>query len=87
MSTRNCKYCGFECENPMTYCLCLCPYCGNNKKTCQCYQNSTSRQRRPLQKEIPNRKLLIYFEPLIENHIGKEWWRLEKWQIGRSKYP
>lgn len=87
MSTLTCRNCGFECKNPMTYCLCLCPYCGKSDRNCRCNQNLMS-SRKNLPQKFSNRTSLMQFkDSLIENHIDKGWWRLEKWQVGRSKFP
>ena len=88
MVKSNCKYCGFDCKNPMIYCLCLCPYCGVNGKNCSCDENFPSRRKASSRENLFNSKSHIPSkEFLIENHLGNNWWRLEKWQIGRSKYP
>lgn len=87
MIQSNCRHCGFDCKNPMIYCLCLCPYCGINGENCRCDEKFSSRRKTSTNKRSFNSESLMKSrEYLIENHLGKSWWRLEKWQIGRSKY-
>ena len=82
-----CKDFGLDCNNPAAYCLCLCPYCGKNNKKCRCNQNFTSKPKPQLPKKISKHNSIIRVkDSLIENHIGIGWWRLEKWQIGKSKF-
>ena len=87
MRMLTCKDFGLECENPMMYCLCLCPYCGENKKNCRCNQNFKSKQKNFFREKILNTDSMDKIKNTsMENHIDKSWWRLEKWQIGRSKF-
>lgn len=87
MIESNCRHCGFDCKSPMIYCLCLCPYCGVNGENCRCDENFSSRRNISTNKKSFNSESLMKSrEHLSENHLGNSWWRLEKWQIGRSKY-
>ena len=80
MVKSNCKYCGFDCKNPMIYCLCLCPYCGVNGKNCRCDKDFTPRRSISSRKKFFDSSPLIKSRDfLIENHLSKSWWRLEKW--------
>ena len=82
----NCKDCGFECNNPVMFCLCLCPYCGMNEKKCRCNQSLTYQERWFPRKNANSIQIDRIMESSIEHHICESWWRLEKWYIGRSKF-
>lgn len=75
------------CKNPIMYCLCVCPYCGDDEKTCGCGWNYVDKTITSFPKKSSElNSLVLSKKSLLENHIGKSWWRLEKWQIGRSRY-
>ena len=86
-SIMDCKDCGFECNNSAMFCLCMCPYCGMNEKNCICTQSFTYEENLFPRKNICDNPIDIVRESSIERHICKSWWRLEKWHIGRSKFP
>jgi len=78
-----------ECKGSVEYCFCSCPYCGNIMEHCSCnLENSkgTDRILPPLHysKLVPWNKSK---KPSPLNLKDDDWWRLEKWQIGRRKFP
>ena len=86
MAKNNFLYCVI-CKNPIMYCFCICPYCGDDDKICRCNQNYVDRKTITFSKKPSNfNSLMQSKKALLENHIGESWWRLEKWQIGRSKF-
>ena len=75
------------CKNPIMYCFCMCPYCGGDDKTCKCDCDYMDKKTPTFPKKSNNLNSLIPSKKsLFENHIGASWWRLEKWQIGRSRF-
>ena len=87
MSMLNCRDYGFECNDPVMYCLCLCPYCGENDKNCKCSQKLASKETASSGRKTPsNNPRDKITNPSKEYHIGESWWRLEKWQIGRCNF-
>lgn len=78
-----------ECRNLIECCFCACPYCGEMMKNCHCDNEiSTDSSATSF---IPHRLkpslLKQSKKPLLINVGDDDWWRLEKWQIGRSKFP
>ncbi len=78
------KICG-KCKNYVTYCFCYCPYCGEIKlKNCNCnlkiskdYKQILSNNQECVDKS---------FKDELFRDYHKDWWRLEKWQIGRKNF-
>ena len=85
MSMLNC----IECKGSIEYCFCSCPYCGNIMENCCCNLNS----KRDNDKSLPIKlysKHGLSKQPktsILMSTKDDDWWRLEKWQIGRSKFP
>ena len=87
MNLWDCRDCGFECNSPEMYCLCLCPYCGKKNKNCRCNQNFKAKRKNFFQAKIRNDGSMNKINnSSAKNHIIEGWWRLEKWQVGRSKF-
>ena len=78
-----------ECKNSIEYCFCSCAYCGKMKENCCCNLVNT----RNSDKTVPIKhhskyNLLKQSKTFnLTNSKDDEWWRLEKWQIGRCKFP
>ncbi|MDH3313967.1 MAG: hypothetical protein OEM28_12620 [Nitrosopumilus sp.] len=78
-----------ECKGYIEYCFCSCPYCGNITENCRCNLENL----RGIDKILPasyyskhgllNKSKKSY----VVNIKDDDWWRLEKWQIGRKKIP
>ncbi len=85
MSMLNC----IECKGSIEYCFCSCPYCGETIENCCCNQESSRDSDKILPtKHYSKRSLLKQSKkPNFVNTKNDDWWRLEKWQIGRSRFP
>lgn len=78
-----------ECKGSIEYCYCYCPYCGSMTEHCRCnLENSKGSDK--ILSALRNSKL----DPLnkskklsLANTHDDDWWRLEKWQIGRRNFP
>ena len=73
-----------ECKCSIEYCLCSCPYCGEQKNTCYCCIDDSKDDVKVLSTKYYS-KLNSKKSPF--NTIHDDWWRLEKWQIGRKHFP
>ncbi len=77
------RICG-KCKNFATYCFCYCPYCGENKlKNCNCNLKISEDYKQILSN---NQDLEKSFKDKLFREDYKDWWRLEKWQIGRKNF-
>ncbi len=81
-------YC-VECKGSVGYCFCSCPYCGNMTKGCCCnVENSRNSEKNLPDPQHPKHiSLKKLKKSSATNPKDNDWWRLEKWQIGRSKFP
>ena len=81
--------CCIECKGSTEYCFCSCPYCGRTTENCHCNLESS----RDGGKVLPttNCSKLGFLrqskKPSVVIIKDDDWWRLEKWQIGRSRFP
>ena len=75
------------CENPSLCCFCFCPYCGDTEN-CSCEINDSTnckssfrsnKTKHSLSKQMMNSSSFLVSK-------DEDWWRLEKWQIGRKKF-
>ena len=76
------------CENPSLCCFCFCPYCGDTEKNCMCKNNDSANCKNNFRsKNKPKRIYSKQFQS-ASFMVSKDddWWRLEKWQIGRKKF-
>jgi len=81
-------YC-VECKDSIEYCFCSCPYCGEITENCHCNLKS-SRDSNRILPTTNNSKLGFLKQSKkasIVNTKDDDWERLEKWQIGRSRFP
>ena len=77
-----------ECKNSIEHCFYSCPYCGDVIENCHCNHKNPSDQKKIRNKHHSKLDLLEQTnEPPVVNAKEDDWWRLEKWQIGRSKFP
>ena len=78
-----------ECKDSVKCCFCSCPYCGEITEKCYCDANNSKDHNRILPtKNYSKVGLLKQSEkPSFVNTKDDDWWRLEKWQIGRSRFP
>ena len=85
MSMLNC----IKCKGYIEFCFCSCPYCGEIIENCSCNQESLRYSDKILPtKHYSKRSLLKQSKkPTFVNTKNDDWWRLEKWQIGRCKFP
>jgi len=77
------------CKGSVEYCFCYCPYCGDMTENCRCNPENL----KSIDKTLPTshrykRSLWNKSKKIsIVNTKDDGWWRLEKWQIGRMKFP
>jgi len=78
-----------ECKGSIEYCFCSCPYCGKITKNCHCELESSKGIDKISQITHHSKSNLLKQSKKLSIMNTKEdsWWRLEKWQIGRSKFP
>ncbi len=81
-------YC-VECEGSIEYCFCSCPYCGKMTENCNCnLENARDDDKVLSTTNYSNPSFLKQSKkPSVVNIKYDDWGRLEKWQIGRSKFP
>jgi len=81
-------YC-VECEGSIEYCFCSCPYCGEITEKCNCDLKSSRDSNRilPTTNYSKHSFLKQSREPFVVGTKDDDWRRLEKWQIGRSRFP
>jgi len=78
-----------ECESSIEHCFCSCPYCGKMTENCHCNLENS----RDDDKVLPttNYSKLGFLKqskkPSVVSTKDDDWRRLEKWQIGRSRFP
>jgi hypothetical protein len=77
-----------ECKESIEHCFCSCPYCGDVMENCHCnHKNLKDPEKFSSRK---HHSKLDVFEQVNElsvvNVKDDDWWRLEKWQIGRSRF-
>ena len=78
-----------ECKDSIECCFCSCPFCGEITKNCHCNLEK-SRSINKILSASQYSKLRILRQSKkasVVNTKEDDWWRLEKWQIGRSKFP
>ena len=78
-----------ECKESIEYCLCSCPYCGEITENCHCNVESSKDNSKILFTKNYS-KLGLLKRSKKQSFVSTkddDWWRLEKWQIGRSKFP
>ncbi len=84
MMTENENIFCIECKTSIEQCFCFCPYCGEQKNSCFCNVDtkddagifSTKRYSKPSTSKSS-----------FQSTKDDDWWRLEKWQIGRRNFP
>ena len=81
-------YC-VECEGSIEYCFCSCPYCGKMAENCHCnLENSRDDDKvSPTTNYSKHGFLKQTRKPSVVSTKDDEWRRLEKCQIGRSRFP
>ena len=88
MTVKNQIECCIECEGSVGYCFCSCPYCGMMTKNCHCNLENPRDDDKVL--STVNYSKLIFLKQSKKSSVvstkDDDWWRLEKWQIGRSKF-
>ena len=89
MITKNpITYC-VECKGSVEYYFCSCPYCGEMTENCHCNLEISKEGDRIL--STANNSKLNFLKqskkPPVVNTKDDDWRRLEKWQIGRSRFP
>ena len=77
-----------ECESSFENCFCSCPYCGKETEDCCCALKKSKGTDRILSKSHdPKHGLMRSSKSVTVNTKDDDWWRLEKWQVGRRKFP
>ena len=81
-------YC-VECEGSIEYYFCSCPYCGKVTENCHCnLENSRDDDKiLPTTNYSKHGFLKQSKKPSTASTKDDDWRRLEKWQIGRSRFP
>ena len=77
-----------ECKRSIEYCFCCCSYCGKTIKNCFCNLEDSSKKDEvlPTKQKSKLRLLKQPMESSLINAKDDEWWRLEKWQVGRRNF-
>ena len=77
-----------KCRDSIECCFCSCPYCGENIENCNCNLESSNKSKKfsPV-KNHSKLGLLKQSETFSFMNRDDDWWRLEKWHIGRSNFP
>jgi len=78
-----------ECKDSIEYCFCSCPYCGEITKNCHCNLDGSKDIDKNLSPKNYSKLGLLNQskKSSFMNTKDDDWWRLKKWQIGRSKFP
>ena len=81
-----CSRCGISLDS----CFCFCPFCGDTTEDCSCNAKSSKNIDDTILSVKSNAKLHL-FKRLKTSYLLKtkddDWWRLEKWQFGRRRFP
>ena len=76
-----------ECKRAIEYCFCCCPYCGNTITSCSCESDRLTKDMdlttNRYHNHISNQSKHMHSYRSDE----QDWWRLEKWQVGRRNFP
>ena len=88
MIAKNPIECCIECEGSVGYCFCSCPYCGKITKNCHCNFEISKDTYKVLSTTNYSKPSFLKQSKKLSAVSTKDddWWRLEKWQIGRSKF-
>jgi len=81
-------YC-VECKGSIEYCFCSCPYCGNMTENCHCNLENP-RDDDKVSPTANYSKHDFFKQSRKQSTVSTKddnWERLEKWQIGRSRFP
>lgn len=85
MNTLKC----IECKYSIESCFCSCPYCGEIPENCSCKLESSRENGKKIVIKHHSKQNLSKQSKKLDfvNPKDEDWWRLEKWQIGRCKFP
>ena len=83
MAENNTVFC-IECKTSIEQCFCICPYCGEQKNNCFCYVDV---QDNVGVLSTKHHSKLASSKSSFKRTRDDDWWRLEKWQIGRRNFP
>ena len=87
MITENATFFCNECKRSMKCCFCSCPYCGEITKSCLCDLEGSTKNTILQTKQKSKLTLLKHTtKSSLSNTEDDDWWRLEKWQIGRRNF-
>ena len=82
-------FCAVNARALLNIVIVTCPYCGNITEHCRCnLENSKGSDK--ILSTLHYSKLDPWNkskEPSLVNTHDDDWWRLEKWQIGRRNFP
>jgi hypothetical protein len=80
--------CCIECKGFAEYCFCSCPYCGKTTENCHCNPEHSRDCDKVLSTTNYSKHdfLKQSKKSFAISTKDDDWWRLEKWQIGRSKF-
>jgi hypothetical protein len=89
MISENPIVCCIECKDSIGYCFCSCPYCGEITKNCHCNLESSTDGDKVLSMTNYSKHGFLKQSKKSSgvNIKDDDWGRLEKWQIGRSRFP
>ena len=89
MISENPIVCCTKCKGSVGYCFCSCPYCGKTTENCHCNLKNSIDGDKDL--STTNYSKLSFLKQSKKSSAVSTkddyWERLEKWQIGRSKFP
>jgi len=89
MISENPIVCCIECKGSIGYCFCSCPYCGEITENCHCNLESSREGDKVL--STTNYSKHDFLKQSKKSSVvsikDDDWGRLEKWQIGRSRFP
>lgn len=74
-----------ECKTSLEQCFCICPYCGEQKNNCFCSIIDARDDVEIL--STKHHSKLRESKSSFKSTRDDDWWRLEKWQIGRRNFP
>ena len=80
-----------ECGNIIEICYCFCPYCGASYDDCKCIDKELTFEETKISLNSSNQILVSLKFPIEKqnfvNDSKDDFYRLEKWHIGRANFP
>ena len=78
-----------KCRGSIECCFCSCPYCGEINDDCCCKLEKSKNSNKILPTKYNSKHGLLKQSKTFSfvNRNDDDWWRLEKWHIGRRNFP